>query len=114
MLKWGCLSPSFPYPPAGHEEVDEPVEPDSTTADVHSVNQVRESQPIEKQLDEMKEQLLHKYKPVFKEDLGPDDTIKGVVRFEVQDNEVKPLHFTTPPPYQHILGGQQTVNWLGA
>ena len=47
MLKWGCLPPSFPYPPADHVEVGELVEPDSTTAEVHSVNQVKESPELQ-------------------------------------------------------------------
>ena len=96
MLKWGCLPKSFPYPPPHHEDGDEMDESDDT-CDVsmeHSVHQVKESS----ELQAMKEQLLSKYDSVFKEDLGPSDTMRGVVRVELQDNDVTPLHFTTPAP----------------
>ena len=42
------------------------------TCTSNTVNQIRE-------LDVMKEELLSNHGPVFKEDLGPMDTMKGVV-----------------------------------
>ena len=79
----------------------------------HSVHQVKESS----ELQAMKEQLLSKYDSVFKEDLGPSDTMKGVVRVELQDNDVKPLHFTTPAPipaHLHRAADKELARCLAA
>ena len=35
---------------------------------------------------------------MLKDDLGPDDTLKGVIRVETNDREVIPTHFRTPLP----------------
>ena len=69
MLRWGCIPKSFPYPSPGHVEVGELVESDDIDIMDHFVYQVRESS----ELQAMKEQLLTKYAPVFKEDLGPTE-----------------------------------------
>ena len=85
---------TFPYPPPSHVEEEEEDDENSRceTSQEHSVNQVKESSD----LVDMKENLLTEYSSVLKEDLGPSDTMKGIVRVELQDNNIKPLHFTTP------------------
>ena len=115
MLRWGCLPKSFPYPPPDHVEEEEVDDLDSNcdAHQEHSINQVKESSGLE----DMKEKLLSKYSSVFKEDLGPSDTMKGVVRVELQDNDVKPLHFTTPAPipvHLHRAADRELARCLAA
>ena len=46
--------------------------------------------------EKIRSTLLEEFGDIFKEDLSPQDRIKGVQRIEIDESRVKPLHFTTP------------------
>ena len=48
------------------------------------------------ELSKLKSKLRKEYNDVFKEDLGPEDVMKGELKAELNDSEVTPTHISTP------------------
>ena len=59
---------------------------------MNSANIVKHEQTFQ----DIKDEMLDKYKDVFKENLSPQDKIVGTRRIEMDTENVKPLHFSTP------------------
>merc|ERR1711951_275953 len=61
-----------------------------------SVGVMESGNPSSPDFENIKKKLLEEFKDVFKEELSPSDRINGIQRIEIDDSNIKPLHWTTP------------------
>ena len=114
LLRWGVIDSNFPYLPGQTTDDSDSVEPltpneqvddnvsrlDSFCAtDVATTDSVEKcctTSSVEPDFQSVRKSLLKEYEDVFKENLSPQDRMRGVKRIEIKDPDAKPLHFNTP------------------
>ena len=99
LRKWGVLTKYFSYPPSSYTEKEEEENEDSIDdlwiPHEAKIKCVREDSE-DSELSKLKSRLMEEYKDVFKEEVGPEDVLKGELKAELNDSEVTHTHISTP------------------